>query len=661
MIFYSVSLCILAQGYDFFVFLKDVKWIKKEDMKRLKELFCIVEEEKKEEKSMDIDDDEDENKNEHIDNDNNQGWSDKILFVENSDSMCKLLKQLIDSENNEKYNWGINFCINKFYDLIRSNAKKEIIDKWLDPLNNVMLSMINKFNRDQIAFVKLIYEIFTTNNIDETIAGLSVKLNGITVPSFNGLYALFQCCFSKLNQNNNNNKHKQDENKSNDKMEVDNNNNNDKINKKSVIKLVNTMCNHLYSVIFARQRECEKKVKKMHDNNEMYQEKYANIIYKNYAEQDSLLNLFIHQNNLIEKVDLFTYKGHGSMHQDTHQHIKVLHRYIQHLTNNIKFNFSSSSSSSNNKEQQELIEYDFNKDYLFPNKTDTHIKLFCDNTTKFLFDIFCNEIMNDFMNIISPLIIGLIHSMYSRAKNKKYVNQSKFLFISFKGNKYYQFILTSSIQSNKLIDDEFCKLIKKNMNKLLTFMYFVYFKIWNDNCNDICILHKSSDILLAKGKESEALQLLIDESNSFYVENKIKQQINIISKEYGLLFCNEKLFAHFIHLCFLNKKKFEAVLLWQLSTDQNRLKYALNIIQQKLTKKDLKWFVSSKNNKDINVFEFIWEPIIFCAIKDKFSTKSKKIDNKLNQYLDCFEMGTDSKIKASKMCDFILNNLFLSL
>ena len=105
----------------------------------------------KDQLAMEIDEDEDEdNKDEH-----KQCWSEQIMFVETSSKMNELLKQLIDAEDEEKYNWAINYCINKCYNLIRNNPKNENISEWIDPLNNVMVTMANKHNRAQIAFVKL--------------------------------------------------------------------------------------------------------------------------------------------------------------------------------------------------------------------------------------------------------------------------------------------------------------------------------------------------------------------------------------------------------------------------------------------------------------------------------------------------------------------------
>merc|ERR1712110_916866 len=117
-----------------------------------------------------------------------------------------------------------------------------------------------------------------------------------------------------------------------------------------------------------------------------------------------------------------------------------------------------------------------------------------------------------------------------------------------------------------------------------------------------------------------------------------------IAREYGLVFMSDKILSHFIYLCCLNGKKIEAVLLWQLSTDSNRIKYAVHIIKNELSVKCLEEHIDA--NPECNIFECIWEPLIFCGLKEKFETKSSKIDNKLNEYLDSVRMGTDPKLKA---------------
>merc|ERR1712129_266483 len=153
--------------------------------------------------------------------------------------------------------------------------------------------------------------------------------------------------------------------------------------------------------------------------------------------------------------------------------------------------------------------------------------------------------------------------------------------------------------------------------------------------------------------------LLIENSNSLHKVVEYEKFASLpdvnryIAKEYGLMFLNEELLSHFIYLCCLNGKKIEAVLLWQLSTDSGRIKNALRIIKNALSVKCLEAHIDS--HPDCNIFECIFDSLIFCALKEKFETKSSKIDNKLNEYLDSLEMGTDPKLKAIQLCDFMFN------
>eukprot|EP01083_Nonionella_stella_P002849 8145_1 len=519
-------------------------------------------------------------------------WSERIMSIESSDAMKELLSQLIDNQDNDTYNMAMHYIINKCY--------VEDMNPWMDVLNHVMLSMISKHNRDQIAFIKLLSEMDTTLDLEAFMERLSMKLNGITaVASLSGLYALFGRCFAHSN-------------------------------KRTMMRIMHKVCNHLYSVIFGERRKCEVCMKKMSDSNEIYQAKYASMMYANYLDKESLLNLFINQTKLIESIHLI----------ETKQHCEVLYRYLCDLCRNIKFVSKKEAT------------VDINSDYLYRVETDTNMKLFCsDSRTQFLFELFCTQLKHEFVDIISPLIVGLIH-----------INKNvQHLFLSFKGNKYYEFIqiagMQSQLQMNPLIDKELTQLIARNMNKLLTFVYYVYHFIWNNQCKDVTILHKCSDILFAKSNQAEALQLLMDNTNCAHKSKQIESNGSYISNEYGAIFCNDKIFSHFIYLCCLNGSKIEAVLLWQLSTDPKRITYAKNIINNELTVKHVENHI--RKHPQINLFECIWEPLILCELKLKFENKSLLINQKLDQYLASAEMGTDPKLKANKLCDFVFNNLLV--
>lgn len=598
-----------------FLWFVDLEWIKAANFNHWKttENDDVVKLE-----SMDIDD-----QKEDEQDDEKKNWSERILFVQNSNEMKQILQELIDSDNNSKYDHAINFIINKCYDLMGKSQNKEALTESVDMLKNGMLTMISKYNRDQIAFVSLIYEIMTTQNLEQMMEGLSMKLSAMdTVPSFNGLYALFYACYGLQNEE----------------------------NKKLICKLINTICNHLQTDIFAKQREFENKIKNMRQQNVIYHHQYANKVYTNYLNQDCSINVFLHQNNIMERLHLFSWNGKNQ--EVTVQNVQLLFRYISDLIKNIKF-----SSKKKNKL------FAMNQDYLHQ----PDINLFCsDSSTRFLCNLFSNQLRSDFVNVISPTIIGLIHCMYPHSKKKAIAKRRKFLFLSFKQNQYYEYMLALGIQTTHVFfDDDLEQLIRKNMNKLLTFLYFVYFAIWSQ-CDDeeeqyknMNILHRCSDILLAKKCESAALQMLMENCNSLkkVVEHEKFHSLSsvnqYIAKEHGLMFLDDKLLSHFIYLCCLNGKKIEAVLLWQLSSDSCRIKYALHIIKNELSVKCMEEHIDA--NPDCNLFECIFESLIFCALKDKFGTKSSKIDKKLNEYLDSFEMGADPKLKAIQLCDFIFN------
>ena len=210
------------------------------------------------------------------------------------------------------------------------------------------------------------------------------------------------------------------------------------------------------------------------------------------------------------------------------------------------------------------------------------------------------------------------------------------------------------------IDQDFGSMIAKNMNALLTFLYFGYRSVWilneqTEPSERWRVVQWTSDLLVAKGEEKRALEWLVDSSCCLKHSEPVNVQKTYVSNEYGLIFMDQTLLSHFIDVLQLNGKRMEAVLLWQLavSNEVNKIKKAIDIVNSQLTVQDVLRTVESSRE---NVFEYIWEPLIFCALKQKFAGKSPVIDHKMTAYLSSFG-GTDARLKATKLCDFIMNNV----
>ena len=389
------------------------------------------------------------------------------------------------------------------------------------------------------------------------------------------------------------------------------------------------------------------------------------MVQGHYADQESLLNLLIHQNALLEKIEsLKTDKKDKA--EETKKVVDALHRFVSHLTQNITF-----------RPLPEMPAIDEDRDYLYPSQS--VIGLFCDETTAFMLSVYSQLIGGDFVDVLGPMLVALVHVVYSRSKCPKHQRRCPILFGSFKGNKHYELVMAAGIRSGgSWIDEEFGALIARNMNSVLTFLYFGYRSLWNEgnrsvsvkangvgpksprSTNGLSVLYHCSDLLVAKGKERLALQLWMDTSCCLMQSEPHNVQKTYVSNLYGLLFVNQRILAHFIRLCRLNGKRMEAVLLWQLSTDVRRIENALEIVRTELSVEDVQRVVEEQEEMGReNVFQFIWEPLIFCAIKQKFGARSRVIDEQMDAYLDSFEMGTDPKLKATKLCDFVLNQLYV--
>ena len=128
----------------------------------------------------------------------NEHWTEKLLFIKEHQTMSTLLTQATADKHSHRYNQAIHVSIHKCYKLLQDpvNTDKDKLEGWIQLVCNALLSMVNKHNRNQIAFLKLAQYIHC-HDLKQIMDSLSTKLNGITVPSFEGLYALFHCCFAK--------------------------------------------------------------------------------------------------------------------------------------------------------------------------------------------------------------------------------------------------------------------------------------------------------------------------------------------------------------------------------------------------------------------------------------------------------------------------------